>query len=74
LREKRRLRVFEKMVFRRIFGHKRSEKSGKLSKIHEGELYDLYSSPNIIISLEVTDYITLCIHKLQSRGSMEKWK
>jgi hypothetical protein len=47
LREERRLRVFENRVLRRIFGPKRDEVTGNL-KLHNEELHDLYSSPNIV--------------------------
>jgi hypothetical protein len=43
-----RLRVFENKVLRRIFGPKRDEVTGKWRKLHNKELYALYSSPNII--------------------------
>jgi hypothetical protein len=46
LREERRLRVFENMVLRRIFGTKRDEVTEKWRKLHNEELNDLYSSPN----------------------------
>jgi hypothetical protein len=48
LREERRLRVFEKRVLRRIFRPKRDEVAGMWSKLHNEELNDLYSSPDII--------------------------
>jgi hypothetical protein len=48
LREKRRLRVFEDMVLRRIFGHKRDEVTEEWRKLHNEELNVLYSSPNIV--------------------------
>jgi len=41
LREERRLRVFEKRVLRRIFGHKRDEVTGEWSKLYNEELNDL---------------------------------
>jgi hypothetical protein len=46
LREECRLRVFENMVLRRIFGPKRDEVMGDWRKLHN-ELLNVYS-PNII--------------------------
>ena len=48
LREERRLRVFENRVLRRIFGPKRDGVTGQWRKLHNEELNDLYSSPNIV--------------------------
>ena len=48
LREERRLRVFENRVLRRIFGPKRDEVTGECRKLHNEELNNLYSSPNIV--------------------------
>jgi hypothetical protein len=48
LREKRRLRVFENRVLRRIFGPKRDEVAGERRKLHNEELHALYSSPSIL--------------------------
>jgi hypothetical protein len=48
LREEHWLRVFENRVLRRIFGPKRDEVTGEWRKLHNEELNDLYSSPNII--------------------------
>jgi hypothetical protein len=47
-RKERRLRVFESRVLRRILGLKRDEVTGEWRKLHNVELYDLYSSPNIV--------------------------
>jgi hypothetical protein len=42
------LRVFENRVLRKIFGPKRAKVTGEWKRLHNEELYDLYSSPNII--------------------------
>jgi len=42
LREERKLRVFENMVLRRIFGPRRNEETGELRRLHNEELNDLY--------------------------------
>ena len=48
LREEKKLRVFENMVLRRIFGPRRDEVTGECRGLHNEELNDLYSSPNIV--------------------------
>jgi hypothetical protein len=48
LREEHRLRVFENRVLRRRFGPKRDEVMGEWRKLHNEQLRDLYSLPNII--------------------------
>ena len=39
--------MFENRVLRRIFGPKRDKVTGEWRKLHNEELNDLYSSPNI---------------------------
>jgi hypothetical protein len=48
LREEHRLRVFQNRVLRRIFGPKRDGVMGEWRKLHNEELHNLYSCPDII--------------------------
>ena len=48
LREERKLRVCENMVLSRIFETRRDEVTGEWWRLHNKELNDLYSSPNIV--------------------------
>jgi hypothetical protein len=40
--------VFENKVLRRMFWNKRDEVKGERKRLHNAELHDPYSSPNII--------------------------
>jgi len=42
------LRVFENMMLRRIFGPRRDEVTREWRRLHNEDLNDLYSSPNIV--------------------------
>jgi hypothetical protein len=44
--------VFENRVLRRIFGPKRDELTGEWRKLHNEELKNLYSSPDIISQIK----------------------
>jgi len=44
----KKLRVFENKMLRRIFGPKRDDVTGDWKRLHNEELNDLYSSPNIV--------------------------
>jgi len=48
LREERRLRVFENRVLRRVCGPKKDKVTGEWRKLHNEEISDLYSLPNIV--------------------------
>ena len=48
LREECRLKVFENMTLRGIFGPKRDDVTGEWRKLHNEELNDLYCSRNIV--------------------------
>ena len=48
MREEHRLRVLENMVLRAKFGPRRDDVTGEFRKLHNEELNDLYTSPNIV--------------------------
>jgi len=48
LREEQRLRVFENRVLRKVYGPKRDEVTREWRRLHNEELNDLYSLPNIV--------------------------
>jgi hypothetical protein len=53
LKEERTLRVFENRVLRRIFGPKRDGVTGEWRTLHNEELHNLYSSPDIIRQIKL---------------------
>jgi len=52
VKEIHRLRVFENRVLRNMFVPKRDEVTGHLRRLHNEELYDMFSTPNIIRTME----------------------
>jgi hypothetical protein len=56
LREEYRLMVFEKRVFRRIFGEKRNKMTGGWRKLQNEELHNFQSSPSIIRMMKSRGY------------------
>jgi len=54
LREEHRLRLFENRVLSRIFRPKRDEVTGVWLKLHNEELNDQYSSPNIVLVIKLS--------------------
>jgi hypothetical protein len=52
VRGEHKLRVFENRVLRRIFEPKRNGVKGGWRKIHNAELHNLYSTPNIIRTIK----------------------
>jgi hypothetical protein len=52
MREECKLRVFENRVWRIIFGSKKDEVTGEWRKLHNEELNDLYSLPDIVRMIE----------------------
>jgi hypothetical protein len=48
LREEHRLKIFGNRMLRRIFGTKRNEMVGRLRKMHNEEFNSMYTSSNII--------------------------
>jgi hypothetical protein len=74
LREEHRLRVFENRVLRRIFGPKRDEVTGGWRKLHNEELHNLYSSPNIIRMIKEGEMDMACSTNGEKRNAYRIWE
>ena len=73
--EERKLRVFENMVLRRIFGRRRDRVMGEWRRLDNEELNDLYCLPNIvqvIISRRMR-WAGHVAHMGEERGCIESW-
>jgi hypothetical protein len=70
MREELRLRVFENWVLRGVFGSKRDEVTGEWRKLHNKELNDLYSLPNIVrvVKLRRMRWVGDVAHMGEERG------
>ena len=75
MREERKLRVFENMVLRRIFGPRRDEVTGEWRRLRNKELNDLYSSPNIVqvIKSRRMRWAGHVAHMAEERGCVGSW-
>jgi len=70
LREERKLRVFENMLLRRIFGPRKDEVTGEWRRLHNAELNDLYSSSIIfrVIKVRIVRWAERVARMREERG------
>jgi hypothetical protein len=70
LKEEGRMRVFESRVLRGIFGPQRNKVTREMRNLHNEELNDLYSSPNIfrVIKSRIMNWAGHVARMGESRG------
>jgi len=75
LQEESKLRVFENMVLRRIFGPRTDEATGEWRRLRNEALNDLYSSPNIarMIKSRRLRWAGHVPHMGEGRGCIGSW-
>jgi len=63
------------MVLRRIFGPRRYEVTGEWRRLHNEELNDLYSSPNIVRAIKSRRmrWSGHVVHMGEERGCIGSW-
>jgi len=73
--EERKLRVFENMVLRRTFGPRRDDVTEEWRRLHNEELNDLYSPPNIVrvIKSRRMRWAGHVTHMGEERGCIGSW-
>ena len=67
--------MFENMVLRRIFGARSDEVTGGMEDLHNEELNDLYSSPNIVRAIKSRrmSWAGHVAHMGEERGCIGSW-
>jgi len=67
--------VFKNRVLRRIFGLRRDEVTGEWRRLHNEELNDLYSSPNIVrvIKSKRMRWAAHVARMVEERGCIGSW-
>jgi hypothetical protein len=74
LREECRLRVFKKRELRRLFESKRDEVTGKWRRLHDKELYAVFSPSNIIrVQTKKTEVGKACSTYGEKRYDCRVW-
>jgi hypothetical protein len=63
---KKRPRVLENLLLRKMFGPKREEVTAEWKRLHKEELHDLFSTPNIIQLIER--------RRIRRRGMSNVWE